>query len=98
MKMDNGVHTAYEGNSSAAGITSCWHREYYRLEFEEGTVEIGAGDEVRIYRVGQEVEVYAAPAMEWEGHHYLFKEFVDWLEGARRRRRGLKIICRVLRW
>ena len=58
LRMDNGVHTAYEGNSSAAGITSCWHREYYRLEFEEGTVEIGAGDEVRIYRVGQEVEVY----------------------------------------
>lgn len=36
---------------------------------------------MRIYRVEQEVEVYAAPAMEWEGHDYLFKEFVDWLEG-----------------
>ena len=82
MRMDNGVHTAYEGNSSAAGITSCWQREYYRLEFEEGTVEIGGGDEVRIYRVGREVEVYAAPAMEWAGHDYLFKEFVDWLEGG----------------
>ena len=83
MRMDNGVHTAYEGNSSAAGIKSCWHSEYYRLEFEEGTVEIGAGDEVRIYRVGQEVEVCPAPAMEWVGHEYLLKEFVDWLEGGK---------------
>ena len=45
MRMDNGAHTAYEGNSSAAGITNCWHREYYRAEFEGGTVEIAEGDE-----------------------------------------------------
>ena len=82
MRMDNGVHTAYEGNSSAAGITSCWHREYYRLEFEEGTVEIGEGDEVRITRVGQQVEAYQAPALERVGHEYLLQEFVDWLEGG----------------
>ena len=82
MRMDNGVHAAYEGNSSAAGITSCWHKEYYRLEFEGGTVEIGAGDEVRITRVGQEVEVYQAPALERAGHEYLLQEFVDWLQGG----------------
>jgi len=82
MRMDNGVHTAYEGNSSAAGITSCWHREHYRLEFEKGTVEIDGEDAVRIHRVGQEVEAYEAPGMEWAGHDFLFKEFVDWLEGG----------------
>jgi predicted dehydrogenase len=82
MRMDNGVHAAYEGNSSAAGITSCWHKEYYRLEFEGGTVEIGAGDEVRITRVGQELEVYQAPALEHTGHEYQLQEFVDWLEGG----------------
>ena len=82
MRMDNGVHTAYEGNSSAAGITSCWHREHYRLEFEKGTVEIDGEDAVRIHRVGQEVEAYEAPGMEWSGHDFLFKEFVDWLEGG----------------
>ena len=82
MRMDNGVHAAYEGNSSAAGITSCWHKEYYRLEFAEGTVEIGAGDEVQITRIGQPVEAYNAPALAREGHEYLLQEFVDWLEGG----------------
>ena len=83
MRMDNGVHTAYEGNSSAAGVTNCWHREHYRLEFEEGTVEVD-GDEVgvRITRVGQEPEVYDAAGMDWEGHEYLLKEYVDWLDGG----------------
>jgi predicted dehydrogenase len=83
MRMNNGVHTAYEGNSSAAGVTNCWHREHYRLEFEEGTVEVG-GDEVgvQITRVGQEPEVYDAADMEWAGHEYLLKEFVDWLDGG----------------
>jgi len=83
MRMNNGVHTAYEGNSSAAGVTNCWHREHYRLEFEEGTVEVG-GDEVgvQITRVGQEPEVYDAAPMEWAGHEYLLKEFVDWLDGG----------------
>lgn len=83
MRMNNGVHTAYEGNSSAAGVTNCWHREHYRLEFEEGTVEVG-GDEVgvQITRVGQEPEVYDAAHMEWAGHEYLLKEFVDWLDGG----------------
>ena len=83
MRMSNGVHTAYEGNSSAAGVTNCWHREHYRLEFEEGTVEVG-GDEVgvQITRVGQEPEVYDAADMEWAGHEYLLKEFVDWLDGG----------------
>lgn len=82
MRMDNGVHAAYEGNSSAAGITSCWHKEYYRLEFAEGTVEIGAGDEVQITRIGQPVEAYHAPALARDGHEYLLQEFVDWLEGG----------------
>ena len=40
MRMDNGVHTSYEGNSSAAGIINCWNGEHYRAEFEQGAVEI----------------------------------------------------------
>ena len=83
MRMNNGVHTAYEGNSSAAGVTNCWHREHYRLEFEEGTVEVG-GDEVgvQITRGGQAPEGYEAADMEGAGHEYLLKEFVDWLDGG----------------
>ena len=45
-------------------------------------MEVGAGDEVRVYRVGEEVEVYEAEGMEWGGHEFLFREFVDWLEGG----------------
>lgn len=82
MRMDNGAHAAYEGNSSAAGITNCWHREHYRAEFEEGTVEIAAGDEVKVYKVGEETRVYQAPAVDLFGHEHLLKEFVDWLDGG----------------
>jgi len=82
MSMDNGTHTLYEGNSSAAGITNCWHREYYRAEFEKGTVEIAHGAEMKIHRIGQDVEVYAAPAIPLNGHVHLFDEFLNWLDGG----------------
>ncbi|MFP6638892.1 MAG: oxidoreductase, partial [Myxococcota bacterium] len=82
MKMSNGVHTFYEGNSSAAGITNCWHNEYYRAEFEEGTVEVWGTSPVKITQKGQESEVYAAPEVTREGHDYLFAEFLDWLDGG----------------
>ena len=83
MKMDNGVHACYEGNSSAAGITNCWNSEYYRLEFEEGTVEISGGNQIKIYRVGQETEIYEAPSIERLAHGYLFDEFIGWLDGGK---------------
>ncbi|MGB9597584.1 MAG: Gfo/Idh/MocA family protein [Candidatus Poribacteria bacterium] len=83
MKMDNGVHTFYEGNSSAAGILNCWHSEYYRAEFEKGTVEIAHGSKIAIHRAGQDVEVYEAPAMNISGHNFLFAEFLDWLDGGK---------------
>ena len=81
MRMDNGIHTVYEGNSSATGLTNCWHREHYRLEFEEGTVEVG-GDEVgvKITCVGEEPDVYEVAQMELARHEYLLKEFMDWLD------------------
>ena len=79
MKMNNGTHTCYEGNSSAAGITNCWHSEHYRAEFEEGTVEISEGNTVTIHRVGQEPETYEAPEIPFEGHLHLFDEFLIWL-------------------
>ncbi len=100
MRMDNGVHAAYEGNSSAAGITNCWHREYYRAEFEGGTVEIAEGNEVTVHKVGQEVCAYEAPALEMAGHEYLLTEFVDWLEGgspmATRIQDNIESFCMVI--
>jgi predicted dehydrogenase len=82
MRMNNGVHTFYEGNSSAAGITNCWHQEYYRAEFEEGAVEIAGGNQMTIHRVGQAPEVYDAPNIPRFGHEYLFDEFLNWLDGG----------------
>ena len=82
MRMDNGVHTSYEGNSSAAGIEYCWNHEYYRAEFEKGTVEIAGGNQMAIHRVGGETEVYAAPPVRYEHHHHLFDEFLNWINGG----------------
>ena len=82
LRMNNGVHCFYEGNSTAAGILNCWHREHYRLELEGGTVEIADGDWVRIHRSGQAPEQYDAPGLKWAGHDYLFNEFLDWLDGG----------------
>ncbi len=100
MRMDNGVHAAYEGNSSAAGITNCWHREYYRAEFEEGTVEIADGNEVTVHQVGRDVRVYEAPALSVIGHDYLLAEFVDWLDGgppmATRIQDNIQSFCMVI--
>ena len=83
IQMKNGVHTFYEGNSSAAGIINCWHAEYYRVEFERGAVEIAHGNEIKIHRVGQEVEIYEAPSLPYSGHDYLFDEFLNWLDGGK---------------
>jgi predicted dehydrogenase len=82
MRMSNGIHTFYEGNSSAAGITNCWHNEHYRAEFEEGTVEVWGTDQVMITRVGETPQQYTAPELPWENHQYLFAEFLDWLDGG----------------
>ncbi len=82
MKMTNGVHAFYEGNSSAAGVTNCWHNEYYRAEFEEGTVEVVEKDKVTVIRVGAEPEVYRAPEEKWDNHNHLFEEFLNWLDGG----------------
>lgn len=81
MRMSNGVHTFYEGNSSAAGIINCWHHEYYRAEFEEGTIEVAAGTQMRIYRSGKETQVYDAPTIKFNGHDHLFDEYLKWLDG-----------------
>ncbi|MCZ6820493.1 MAG: Gfo/Idh/MocA family oxidoreductase, partial [Calditrichaeota bacterium] len=71
MRMTNGVHASYEGNSSAAGITNSWNQEYYRAEFENGTVELAGRDQLTIYRVGQKPKVYNAPKMPHFGHAHL---------------------------
>lgn len=82
LRMTNGVHCFYEGNSSSAGITNCWHSEYYRLELERGSVEIAGGNSVLIHRVGLPTQFYEAPTAQWQGHLYLLDEFLNWLDGG----------------
>jgi len=82
MKMSNGVHVCYEGNSSAAGVANCWNSEHYRAEFEEGTVEVSHGTEMKIHQAGQETKVYEAPAIPLYAHDHLFDEFLNWLDGG----------------
>jgi predicted dehydrogenase len=83
LRMDNGIHACYDGNSSASGITNCWRREHYRAEFEEGAVEIAEGNQMILHRVGQETEVYEAPSISHFNHEYLFDEFLNWLDGGK---------------
>jgi len=100
MRMDNGAHTFYEGNSTAAGITNCWHREYYRAEFEAGTVEIAEGSEMKIYKAGQENQIYNAPGIKLNGHDHLFDEFLNWLDDGKpsvtRIEDNIKSFCMVI--
>lgn len=82
VRMNNGIHCFYEGNSSSAGITNCWHSEYYRLEFEQASVEIAGGNTVLVHRVGHPVQFYEPPPVKWAGHLHLFDEFLGWLDGG----------------
>jgi predicted dehydrogenase len=82
MKMSNGTHALYEGNSSAAGITNCWHREYYRAEFEEATVEVAEGATITVNQIGREPLKYEAPGLKRDNHDHLFDEFLNWLDGG----------------
>ena len=79
MRMTNGMHTSYEGNSSAAGMTTSWH-SYYRAEFEQGTVEIDDSEQVTIHRIGSKPKRYKAPKIARFGHAHLFDEFLNWLD------------------
>ena len=83
MRMNNGVHATYEGNSSAAGLTNCWHREYYRLEFEAGTIEVTDEEHITIHRVGQETERYKVPATGRSEYDHLFDELFNWIDGGK---------------
>lgn len=92
MRMTNGVHTCFEGNSSAKGSTTSWH-SYYRAEFERGTVEIDGSERVVIHGDKKKTKNYTAPKIafaglsgkpvgDFWGHVYLFDEFLRWLDGG----------------
>ena len=82
MEMENDASAIYEGNCCAAGKQNSWHKEYYRAECERGAIEIDADQVVRIIRVEQSPEVVPMVRPEPEGHPYIFKAFLNWLDGG----------------
>ena len=86
MTMANGVRATYEGSGAAAGEQHSWHDESYRAECEQGTVSVGRDDIVRISRFcrGRGLTIEAVPSVpvEHEGHEWIIREFLDWLEGG----------------
>ncbi len=92
MRMENGLHAFYEGNSSGAGLITNWH-SYYRAEFENGTVELLDENRVVIYQMGKKTRSYKAPKVIFPGrsgqpiggfwgHVYIIDEFLNWLDGG----------------
>lgn len=84
MQMKNGVKAIYEGASSAAGFINRWHQEYYRVECEKGSVELGNDQIVRVFtRNGKGKlrieEITPVPAL-LSGHHTILKNFLSWLD------------------
>lgn len=86
MEMANGVHAAYEGSGTAAGLQNTWHHEYYRAECEQGTLVIDADRTVRMYQwtPGRALRMEEVPPVRvpYEGHAWLVNAFLDWLDGG----------------
>lgn len=86
MAMTNGVHACYEGNGTAAGAQNGWRKEYYRAECEAGAVTVSRDEVVRIQRFtpGGKLEEEEVPTLkpDYEGHPWIGREFLDWLDGG----------------
>jgi predicted dehydrogenase len=86
MTMANDTRAMYEGSGTAAGEQHSWHDEYYRAECEEGAVSVGRDDVVRIarHRPGRGLTIEEVPPVrvEHEGHLWIVREFLDWLDGG----------------
>jgi len=86
MDMTNGVKASYEGCGMASAAQNTWHQEYYRAECEGGAVAIGRDGITRIYRhttgTGIRMEDVKPIVPEYDGHHWLINEFLEWLAGG----------------
>ncbi len=86
MSMTNDVRASYEGSGTAAGAQHSWRKEYYRAECERGAVTVGNDSMVRIQRLkpggGLVVEEVPPIRPRHEGHPWIAKEFLDWLDGG----------------
>src|SRR5262249_49476907 len=63
-----------------------WHGEFYRAECEEGAAAVDRDGVVRVYRQtpGQGMRIDELPLVraEFEGHQWIVKEYLDWLDGG----------------
>jgi len=86
MRMANDVRASYEGSCNAAGTQNDWHHEYYRAECEGGAVVVDADQIVRIHEHAPDrgVRTHEVPAIRprFAGHEYIFKAWLDWLDGG----------------
>lgn len=86
MRMANDVKAVYEGSCLAAGWQNNWHREYYRVECENGVLTVDKDDIVRVleHTGGGAVKMEELQPVEpeWAGHNQIIKDFLDWLDGG----------------
>lgn len=92
MEMANGIKTQYETSYIAAGVQNDWHREYYRVDCEKGSVVVDRDNTVRVVEhlaMGRTkvTEVEAVPSgykgnHEEDGHLSMLDQFLTWLDGG----------------
>lgn len=85
MQFTGGSFGSYEGNNLATGKTHSWHSEYYRVECEGGAAILDRDHVVRIEeRSGGSLITREMPSErpQWDGHHAIAAQFLDWLEGG----------------
>ena len=86
MRMNNDTYAHYEGNCLAAGKQNNWHKEYYRVECENGAISVDNDDVVRIttHTRGQGLTLQELPLVRnpYEGHTAIVNQFLDWMDGG----------------
>lgn len=84
--MSTGAVVHYEMNHIDRGHQNGWHKEYYRVACEGGTVTLDADDVIRVTRHGagdkEEVEEILPHTDIRDGHFAQIGAFFDWIDGG----------------
>lgn len=83
--MTNGAVVQFEMNHIDRGHQNGWHREYYRVACEGGTVTLDSDHVVRWTRHtpdGETVEEIVPADEPRDGHYAVIGAFLDWLDGG----------------
>lgn len=84
--MTTGAVVHYEMNHIDRGHQNGWHKEYYRIACEGGTVTLDADDVIRVtFHVSgerEEVEEILPDTDSSDGHFAQIGTFLDWLDGG----------------